>query len=147
MPNICGSPDCWPARSASHGAASHKYETDPATQRQGAGAAARFTGCHGCGQRAGRLHLFGKGEAATSEMEAELALHVRTTARYNGGSWHIKHERATPTEGLRLPAAARCLHPTGNLVSNYAVTVTISMPDVPSGLSPCQLRRVREVPT
>ena len=32
----------------------------------------------------------------------------------------------------------------GDLVSAYAVTVRISMPGVPSGLTPCQRRRVRD---
>jgi hypothetical protein len=91
-----------------------------------------------------RLVLSGKGEAATSEVEGGLALHGQTTARYNGGSWRIEHERASPTDSCECPPPTRCLHLTGNLVSTYAVTVTISMPGVPSGLTPCQQRRVRE---
>jgi hypothetical protein len=90
-----------------------------------------------------RLLLSGKGEA-TTEVEGGLALHGRTTARYNGGRWRIDQERASPTEGCDCPPPARCLHLTGNLVSTYAVTVTISMPSVPSSLTPCQQRRVRE---
>lgn len=91
-----------------------------------------------------RLLLSGKGPAATSEVEGGLALHGRTTASYNGGSWRIKHARATPTDSCDCPPPTRCRYLTGNLVSTYAVTVTISMPGVPAGLTPCQQRRVRE---
>lgn len=89
-----------------------------------------------------RLALSGKGPEATSEVEG--ALHGRTTARYNGGRWRIERERATPAEGCDCPPKTRCLHLTGDLASTYAVTVTISMPSVPSGLTPCQQRRVQD---
>jgi len=88
-----------------------------------------------------RLVLSGQGPAATSEVEG--ALHGKTTARYDGGRWRIARERATPAEGCDCPPPTRCLHLTGNLVSAYAVTVRISMPGVPPGLTPCQRRRVR----
>ena len=89
-----------------------------------------------------RLVLSGQGPAATSEVEG--ALHGKTTARYNGGRWRIARERANPAEGCDCPPTTRCLHLTGDLVSAYAVTVRISMPGVPSGLTPCQRRRVRD---
>jgi hypothetical protein len=91
-----------------------------------------------------RLLLSGKGATTTSEVEGGLALHGQTTARYNGGSWRIEHERASPTDSCECPPPTRCLHLTGNLVSTYAATVRIGMPGVPSGLTPCQQRRVRE---
>ena len=89
-----------------------------------------------------RLVLSGQGPAATSEVEG--ALHGKTTARYNGGRWRIARERANPAEGCDCPPTTRCLHLTGDLVSAYAVTVRISMPGVPPGLTPCQRRRVRD---
>ncbi|MGH4022190.1 MAG: hypothetical protein ACRDT0_23740 [Pseudonocardiaceae bacterium] len=91
-----------------------------------------------------RLVLAGNGPAAMSEVEGGLALHGRTTARYNGGRWRIARERATSVEGCDCPPRSRCLHLTGDLVSAYAVTVRISMPGVPAGLTPCQRRRVRD---
>lgn len=90
-----------------------------------------------------RLALSGKGPEATSEAEAGIALHGKTTAHYNGGRWRIARERATPAESCDCPPRIRCLHLTGDLVSTYAVTVRISMPGVPPGLTPCQRRRVR----
>jgi len=41
-----------------------------------------------------RLVLAGKGLEATSEVEGGIALHGKTTARYNGGRWRIARERA-----------------------------------------------------
>jgi hypothetical protein len=91
-----------------------------------------------------RLLLSGQGPASTSEVEGGLALHGRTNASYNGGSWRIERERATPVDSCDCAPPTRCLHLTGNLVATYAVTVAISMPSVPSGLTPCQQRRVQD---
>jgi hypothetical protein len=89
-----------------------------------------------------RLVLAGKGLEATSEVEG--ALHGKTTARYNGGRWRIARERAASGQSCDCPPRTRCLHLTSDLVSTYAVTVRISMPGVPSGLTLCQQRRVRD---
>ena len=91
-----------------------------------------------------RLVLAGKGLEATSEVEGGIALHGKTTARYNGGRWRIARERAASGQSCDCPPRTRCLHLTSDLVSTYAVTVRISMPGVPSGLTPCQQRRVRD---
>ena len=91
-----------------------------------------------------RLILSGKGPDAVSEVEGGLALHGQTTARYNGGRWRIARERATVAEGCDCPPRTHCRHLTGDLVSTYAVTVKISMPGVPAGLTHCEQRRVRD---
>jgi len=52
--------------------------------------------------------------------------------------------KVAPAKGCKCPPKAPCLTGTGTLQVTYSVDVTITMPDMPTGLTACQQRRVRE---
>lgn len=44
--------------------------------------------------------------------------------------------------GCDCPKKVKCLHITGDLVSDYKVTVTITLPKIPKGMSKCEREAV-----
>lgn len=72
-----------------------------------------------------------------------VRLHGRTRGEYDGGSSTILNRKVKRATGCDCPDEAPCLTATGTLRVSYHVAVTITMPDMPSGLSDCQERRVR----
>ena len=91
--------------------------------------------------------LRGRGEPAEVEVEGGcdgLSLHGQTSAAFNGGRWSVAGQRVTTSQACgECPPGARCLHLTGTLVAAYSASVTITMPGVPGGLTPCEAGRVR----
>lgn len=91
--------------------------------------------------------LRGRGEPAEVEVEGGcdgLSLHGQANAKYNGGSWSVASQKVTTSDACGdCPPGAQCLHLTGTLVTRYSASVTITMPGLPDGLTPCEARRVR----
>ena len=73
-----------------------------------------------------------------------VSLHGDTTADYNGGvsKWTPKSMKRAKT-CTECPDDDPCLHVVGTFTVTYNANVTITMPDVPDGLTACQERRVR----
>jgi hypothetical protein len=91
--------------------------------------------------------LRGRGEPAEVEVEGGcdgLSLHGQTNAMFDGGHWSVAGQRVTTSQACaECPPGARCLHLAGTLVATYSASVTINMPGVPGGLTPCEAARVR----
>ncbi|QCX00969.1 DUF4157 domain-containing protein [Aggregatimonas sangjinii] len=67
-----------------------------------------------------------------------------TNATYDGGKGRSNGlQRTAVTEGPGC-AEGDCWHYTGHYQIDYGVATSVSLPEVPSGLSPCQEDRVRE---
>ena len=73
-----------------------------------------------------------------------VSLHGDTTADYDGGvsKWTPKSMKRAKT-CTECPEDDPCLHAVGTFTVTYNAKVTITMPDVPDGLTACQQRRVR----
>lgn len=67
----------------------------------------------------------------------------RTDATFDGGISRTRNLRRTPAEGCSGCEAADCFHYTGQLHIQYHVATTVTLPDVPQGLTDCQHERVR----
>jgi hypothetical protein len=71
-----------------------------------------------------------------------LHLHGTADAAFSSkGS--VQNQVSRARQGCDCEKGVRCLHVTGTLVTNYAVSVTITMPPVPSGLTDCERAHVR----
>ena len=81
--------------------------------------------------------------ASGSGSGRSVSLHGRTDAAYDGGRSAVLGQRVRRGSDCDCPDGEACLQTTGRLRVRYRVRVTITMPDVPSGLTPCQQRRVR----
>ena len=68
----------------------------------------------------------------------------KTDADFNDGIGSTRNLARTPSEGCANCPADDCWHYTGTLEINYSVTTKVNLPEIPSGLTPCQHERVRE---
>ena len=89
----------------------------------------------------------GQGEPHEEEAFGGEGIELRglATAQYDGGSYHT--EDVTTVRGDGCSSCDRgnpCVHVTGSLVTEYSVETEISLPTVPSGLTPCQTIRAQE---
>ena len=73
-----------------------------------------------------------------------VSLHGETTADFDGGTsrWAPRSIRRAK-DCTDCPEDNPCLHAVGTFTVRYHANVTIHMPDMPGGLTPCQQRRVR----
>jgi hypothetical protein len=73
-----------------------------------------------------------------------VSLHGDTTADYDGGKsrWAPRSIRRAK-DCTDCPEDNPCVHAVGTFTIRYHADVTIRMPDMPDGLTPCQQRRVR----
>ncbi|MBR9998842.1 MAG: DUF4157 domain-containing protein [Cyclobacteriaceae bacterium] len=67
----------------------------------------------------------------------------QTDATFNGGIGSTRNLSRTPSEDCVNCTDNDCWHYTGQLVINYAVSTSVSLPEVPQGLTECQHERVR----
>jgi hypothetical protein len=83
--------------------------------------------------------------AAGGGTGASVTLHGETSANFNGGvsSWSPKSMRRA-AGCTDCPPDNPCLHAVGTFSISYNAPVTITMPDMPDGLTACQQRRVRD---
>ena len=73
-----------------------------------------------------------------------VTLHGDTTAAYDGGTSKWTPKSMKRAKGCTdCPEDNPCLHAVGTFSVTYHADVTIGMPDMPDGLTPCQQRRVR----
>jgi hypothetical protein len=73
-----------------------------------------------------------------------IRLHGQAVPHFDGGTTEVLDAKATPKQGCKCPPKTPCMIGTGTLQVTYSVDVAITMPDMPSGLTPCQRRRVRD---
>jgi hypothetical protein len=71
-----------------------------------------------------------------------LHLHGKADATFSSNG-SVQNQVATAGKGCGCEKGVQCLHVTGTLVTNYSVSVTITMPPVPSGLTDCEQAHVR----
>jgi Domain of unknown function (DUF4157) len=86
------------------------------------------------------------GEPHAFEMEGGcegLHLHGKTDGTFDGGTGSVVNQKVTKGEGCNCDKGVQCFHVTGTLVTNYSVSVTITMPPVPSGLTACERAKVQ----
>jgi len=72
-----------------------------------------------------------------------LSLHGQANATYNGGRAQVAGQKVSTSGACGDCGEQQCLHLTGTLVTNYAVSVAITMPPMPGGLTPCEQGKVR----
>jgi len=86
------------------------------------------------------------GEPHDFEMEGRcegLRLHGTTDGTFDGGTGSVVDQKVTRGTGCNCDQGVQCSHVTGTLVINYSVSVTITMPPMPSGLTACQQAKVQ----
>lgn len=71
-----------------------------------------------------------------------LSLHGQATPTFNRSST-VGNQKATKSEGCDCAPGVQCIHVTGTRVTTYSVSVAISMPSVPGGLTPCERGKVQ----
>jgi hypothetical protein len=90
----------------------------------------------------------GEGEAGEVEVAANhsLRLQGRTNARFNGGSFRTANLTTRAGSGCSGCSGRDCVHVTGNLVTDYRVTTTVTLPRVSDfpDLTRCQQDRVQD---
>jgi hypothetical protein len=73
-----------------------------------------------------------------------ISLHGDTTADFDGGRSHWAPKSVRRAKACTdCPEDNPCIHAVGTFSIRYHANVTIRMPDMPGGLTPCQQRRVR----
>ncbi|MCB0896790.1 MAG: hypothetical protein KDB43_15715 [Nocardioidaceae bacterium] len=73
-----------------------------------------------------------------------ITLHGQAEPFFDGGTATVLHAQVKRKTGCDCPQDEPCMTGTGTLKVTYKVDVTITMPDVPGGLTACQERRVRD---
>ena len=141
----------WPGRNLARGEAGEggplqrdldaEYQTSPSAETADLTAAADDSTPISMApiQVAGEPHAF--------EMEggcAGLHLHGKTDGAFDGGTGSVVNQRVTRGRGCNCEQGVECFHVTGTLVVNYSVSVTITMPPVPGGLTACERDKVQD---
>lgn len=72
-----------------------------------------------------------------------LSLHGKTTPTFRRNST-VENQSASKGQDCSCAKGVQCLHVTGTRVTNYSVSVAISMPPVPGGLTPCERSKVQD---
>jgi hypothetical protein len=72
-----------------------------------------------------------------------LHLHGVTHGDYSSNP-RVENQKLVKAEGCECAQGVQCIHLTGVLVVDYKAKVTIDMPSVPAGLTPCEQGKVRD---
>ena len=67
----------------------------------------------------------------------------KTEAEFDGGTGQTKKLKATPAKDCDGCSESECMNITGTFEITYNVTTTVTLPDVPEGLTPCQYKLVK----
>lgn len=86
---------------------------------------------------------FGK-QSVHTDFARTVTFNGRTDATFDGGVGQTRNLRGTPATDCDGCAGAECVQVTGTLHIDYHVSTSVTLPDVPSGLTPCQEQRVRD---
>jgi hypothetical protein len=70
-----------------------------------------------------------------------LNLHGTTDAQFDSRG-EVKNQVERPGRDCACPEGVPCTHVTGTLVTDYTATVSITMPSMPDGLTPCEQSKV-----
>lgn len=89
------------------------------------------------------LTTFGQ-PLAISVLGKSISVQGRTDATFDGGVGRTKNLKAVPAKNCGGCDDSSCYTITGSLVITYSVSTTVTLPDVPEGLTKCQQERVRE---
>ena len=73
-----------------------------------------------------------------------ITLHGQAEPFFDGGNGKVLNAQVKRKKGCDCPQDEPCMTGSGTLKVTYKVDVTITMPDVPGGLTACQERRVRD---
>jgi hypothetical protein len=73
-----------------------------------------------------------------------ITLHGQAEPFFDGGNAKVLNAQVKRKKGCDCPQDEPCMTGSGTLKVTYKVDVTITMPDVPGGLTACQERRVRD---
>jgi len=93
--------------------------------------------------------VVGKGTPRTAVAyggPANVALRGRTNATFNAGAFRTEGVTTEQGESCSGCRAGNCVHVTGSIVTDYAVTTSVTLPPMSRfrRLTPCQRERVRE---
>jgi hypothetical protein len=91
----------------------------------------------------------GQGQAHEAVVHANppsVRLRGTTRARFNGGSFRTENVTTLPASSCRGCGRRNCVNVTGDLVTEYVVTTTVTLPRVSQfpRLTPCQRERVQD---
>ena len=67
----------------------------------------------------------------------------KTDADFDGGTGQTKKLKATPAKDCDNCSESECMNITGTFEITYNVTTTVTLPDVPEGLTTCQYNLVK----
>ena len=90
------------------------------------------------------------GEGVTTHAVAHgLSLSGRTDATFDGGTFATENVQARRGQGCRGCSGNQCVSVTGELVSTFSVSTTVTLPSVNDfpNLTPCQRQRVQDAIT
>ena len=73
-----------------------------------------------------------------------LSLHGQANATFDGGRANVAGQKVTRSTSCSDCGDQPCLHLTGTLVTKYSVSVAITMPPMPDGLTSCERGKVRQ---
>lgn len=91
--------------------------------------------------RAAAMH--GQGHDTKVLHNGTLAsVHGTAEGQFNGGPWTVEKQKVGRGKGC--VECDECVQATGTVVANYSVGVTITMPDVPEGLTECEAATMRK---
>ena len=86
---------------------------------------------------------FGKPTVHT-DFGKSVTFNGKTDATFDGGVGQTKNLKGVPAQDCSGCDPSECVHVTGTLQINYHVSTEVTLPDVPSGLTPCQEKRVSD---
>jgi hypothetical protein len=88
----------------------------------------------------------GKPHTAVAHGGGSVTLKGKTTARFDGGSFHTENINTEGGSGCKLCKAKDCVHVTGQVVTVYKVTTNVSLPSMAqfNNLTPCQRQAVQD---
>jgi hypothetical protein len=90
--------------------------------------------------------VVGQGQAHQVVAHAGVSLKGRTNATFDGGRFHTENVVTEAGQTCKGCGAKQCVHVTGNVVSAYHVTTSVSLPSMAqfAKLTACQRERVRD---
>lgn len=89
------------------------------------------------------MHGAGAAPSAVVHAGTLASVHGLAEGQFNGGPWSVPDQKLVRAKGCDCADGEECISVTGTVVAKYKVAVTITMPDVPAGLTPCEEATMR----